>query len=187
MNDNTAQRIFFALLLTAVSAAFIWLVRGFVQPIFWAVALAIVFFPLHARFRALLKGRESIAAAATVLTILLIVVLPLGAIVTAMATEAANLVVRIQTNDIDVSGAIDWARQQLPLAERVVDTLRIDIEQLKSQLSSSALVVSQFLATQAVAIGQNTIRIAVYFFMMLYLLFFFMRDGTRIIDGLVRA
>jgi predicted PurR-regulated permease PerM len=122
-----------------------------------------------------------------VLTILLIVVLPLGAIVTAMATEAANLVVRIQTNDIDVSGAIDWARQQLPLAERVVDTLRIDIEQLKSQLSSSALVVSQFLATQAVAIGQNTIRIAVYFFMMLYLLFFFMRDGTRIIDGLVRA
>jgi predicted PurR-regulated permease PerM len=131
MNDNVAQRIYFGGLLLVVTAAFIWLVRGFVQPIFWAVALAIVFFPLHGKLCRLFKGRTALAAATSVIVILLIVVLPLGAIVTAMAAEAAGLVERIQSNEINVSAAI--------------------------------------------------------FFIMLYLLYFFMRDGTRILEGLVRA
>jgi predicted PurR-regulated permease PerM len=38
-----------------------------------------------------------------------------------------------------------------------------------------------------VAIGQDTIRITIFFFLMLYLLYFFLRDGKKIIDGLVRA
>src|SRR5690606_16743954 len=37
------------------------------------------------------------------------------------------------------------------------------------------------------AIGQDTLRILVFFFLMLYLLFFFLRDGPRMLDGLIRA
>lgn len=187
MNDNTAQRLFFALLLVAVTAAFIWLVRGFVQPIFWAVALCIVFFPLHQRIVALLRGRSSLAAAASVVLILLIVVLPLAALGAAVAQEAAGLYDRIRTGDIDVSAAIGWVEQRLPLAVETAESIGIDIERLQSQLSSSAITVSQFVATRALAIGQDTIRIAVYFFLMLYLLYFFMRDGERILDGMVRT
>jgi predicted PurR-regulated permease PerM len=42
-------------------------------------------------------------------------------------------------------------------------------------------------ASRELAIGQNTLRIAVYFFIMLYLLFFFLRDGQRLLDGRVSA
>ena len=38
---------------------------------------------------------------------------------------------------------------------------------------------SQFLATQALNIGQNTLDFVVGFFIMLYLLFFLLRDGGR--------
>ena len=187
MNDNMAQKIFFAALLVAVSAAFVWLIRGFVQPIFWAVALGIVFFPLNTKLATILQGRTSLAAAISVVLILLIVVLPLAAIFAAVAQEAAALYERIRSNEINVAGAIDWVERQLPLVAEALDSLGVDIEGLQSQLSSSAVSVSQFIATRAVAIGQDTIRVTIYFFLMLYLLYFFMRDGGKILEGLVRA
>ena len=196
MNENFAQRIFFGILLIAVTGAFIWLIRGFLQPIFWAVALGIVFFPLHEWIARRLQGRRSIAAAVTVIAIVLIVVLPLTAVVTAMANEAANLYERVtcdasedDCDKIDVAAAIDWAGGAVPgpALDFAEETLGFEFERLRSQLSSMAVTASQFIAAQAIAVGQNTIRIAVYFFLMLYLLFFFMRDGTKIIDGLVRA
>lgn len=189
MNDNIAQRIFFGILLLAVTVAFIWLIRGFVQPIFWAVALGIVFFPMHMKILALLRGRDGIAASASVILILLIVVLPLAAIITAMAGEAAGLAERV-TEENMIERAVDWGYENWPGALETIQSIpgiNIDLNRISEQLTSSAVIVSRFIATQAVAIGQNTLRIAVYFFLMLYLLFFFMRDGTRILDGLVRA
>jgi predicted PurR-regulated permease PerM len=174
-------------LLIAVTAAFIWLVRGFVQPIFWAVALGIVFFPMQRKLGEQLKGRTRLAAVASVLIILLIVVLPLAALVTAVAGEAADLYERIRDNEINVSGAIDWIEQQLPLVVETAESLGVDIERMQSQLAASAVTISQFVATRAVEIGQDTIRIAVYFFLMLYLLYFFMRDGENIVAGMIRT
>lgn len=187
MNDNTAQRLFFALLLVAVTAAFIWLVRGFVQPIFWAIALCIVFFPLHQRIVALVRGRSSLAAVASVMLILLIVVLPLAALGAAVAQEAGGLYDRIRTGEIDVSAAVDWVEERLPLVVESAESIGIDIERLQSQLASSAVTVTSFVATRALALGQDTIRIAVYFILVLYLLYFFMRDGEKILDGMVRT
>ena len=46
MAENTVQSFF--VLLFAVTLAFLWLIRGFLQPIFWAIALGIVVFPMHA-------------------------------------------------------------------------------------------------------------------------------------------
>lgn len=187
MNDNTANRFYFAALLIAVSAAFIWLIHGFVQPIFWAVALCIVFLPLNQRLTVLLKGRSSLAAALSVITALLVVVLPLGALVTAVAQEAAGLYERILSNEINVSGVIDWVEQRLPSVIQTAESVGIDIQRLQSQLSTSAVDASGFIATRAIGIGQDTIRVAIYFFLMLYLLFFFLRDGNTILEGLVRA
>jgi len=187
MNDNMAQRIFFAALLVAVSAAFVWLIHGFLQPIFWAAALCIVFLPLHQKIIALVKGRDSIAAALSVIVILLIVVLPMAGLVTAVAGEAADLYDRIRGGEINVSGPIDWIADRLPAVIETAESAGIDVDGLRSSLSSSAVTISQFIATRAVAIGQDTIRITVYFFIMLYLLYFFLRDGRKILDGLVRA
>jgi predicted PurR-regulated permease PerM len=43
------------------------------------------------------------------------------------------------------------------------------------------------MASQALEIGQNTLRVTVFFFLMLYLLFFFLRDGKLLLEGLIRA
>jgi predicted PurR-regulated permease PerM len=149
---------------------------------------------VHRALRDRLGKRRSIAAALSVVIILIVVVLPITAIVTALAGEAAGMIHRItcdpaapDCDKIDISATLDWAAQTLPLASELAERLDIDVDGLKSQLSTAAVSVSQILATRAVALGQDTLRIAVYFFLMLYLLFFFLRDANKILDGLVRA
>ena len=75
----------------------------------------------------------------------------------------------------------------MPLVVAALERLGIDPERFESQVSAAAVTVSRFVASRALSIGQDTIRVTVFFFLMLYLLFFFLRDGTRLLEGLVRA
>lgn len=188
MNQNDAtQRLFFIALLFAVSVAFIWLIRGFMQPIFWAIALGIVVYPLHLRIDARLKGRHSVAATASMLLVIFIVVIPLAGIAAAVTTEAVSLYERLRSGEIDLSRIYRSVETHLPAILSALESLNLDPARLQEQLSSAAVQVSQFVASRALQIGQNTVRITVFFFLMLYLLFFFLRDGRRLLDDLVRA
>jgi predicted PurR-regulated permease PerM len=184
---SSSQRVFFGLLLVGVTIAFLWLIRGFLQPIFWAVAFGIVIFPLHAKIERRLRPRGSLAATASVLLVLLIVILPLAGIGAVVTGEAAALYERIRGGNIDLTSPLLWAETQLPVLIAFLESLGIDPEGLRSQISDSAATVSQFIASQALAIGQNTVRVAVFFFIMLYLLFFFLRDGDRLVNRILRA
>lgn len=198
MSSTVANRIFFGILLIVVTAAFIWLIRQFLQPIFWAIALAIVFYPVNRKLFKLLGERRSLAAMLSVAVIVLVVVLPITAIIGAMTSEAAGIYHRItcvqaeepDCDKIELSAVLDWAREKVPLAIETAGKLGIDnedLENMTSELSDSAVAISQYLAARAVSLGQGTIRIAIYFFLMLYLLYFFLRDADKILDGLIRA
>jgi predicted PurR-regulated permease PerM len=186
MTENTVQRIFFTILLLAVTLAFIWLIRGFIQPIFWAIALGILVYPLHARITARV-ARPSLAASVSMLAVVVIVILPLGGIAAAVTTEAGALYQRLSSGNVDLSALYRQAEERLPLLISALQSIGVDTERLQAQLSSSAVEVSRFIASQALAFGQNTVRVTVFFFLMLYLLFFFLRDGQTMLDGLIRA
>ena len=47
MIDQGTERVFFLSLVFAITIAFFWLIHDFLQPIFWAIALGIVVYPLH--------------------------------------------------------------------------------------------------------------------------------------------
>jgi predicted PurR-regulated permease PerM len=187
MSENTVQRGFFFALLFAVTIAFLWLIRGFLQPIFWAIALGIVVFPMHAWVQRRFAERRSLAALTSVLLVVLIVILPLVGIAAAVTNEAAGLVQRLNTGGLQIEGLVTEAQTRLPSVVAALERLGIDTSRVESQLSEAAVTVSRFIASRALAIGQDTIRITLFFFLMLYLLFFFLRDGTRLLEGLVHA
>lgn len=187
MTDGNVQRAFFFALLLAITAAFIWLIRGFLQPIFWAVALAIVFFPAHAWLARRMPGLPSLAAAISVLLVVLVVVVPLAGLGTAVTGEATALYQRISAGDVGVQDIYTRLRQRAPPLAAALAEVGLDVERLESQVSSAAVQLSRLIASRALAIGQDTLRVTVYFFLMLYLLFFFLRDSTLLIDGLIRA
>ena len=187
LSNDTIDRTFFVALLVVVTIAFLWLVRGFLQPVFWAVALGIVVFPVHGRIERRLGGRKSLAAAASMLLVLVVVILPLGGIIAAVTTEAAGLYARLADGDIDPSGIYRFVERNLPQLVSLLQSVGIDPERLQAQLSAGAVEASRFIASSALEIGQDTLRVTVFFFLMIYLLFFFLRDGRRMLDGLVHA
>jgi predicted PurR-regulated permease PerM len=54
------------------------------------------------------------------------------------------------------------------------------VAELQARLASVGAQASQFLATKALDVGQNTLQFIVSFGVMLYLLFFLLRDGVQL-------
>jgi len=187
VKDATLERAFFVGLLVVVTLAFIWLVRGFLQPIFWAVALGIVFYPVHTLIEQRVTKRPSLAAGISVMLVLVVVILPIVFLAFAVTDEAAGLYQRLRAGDIDLNQYYAQIQQRIPALVERLNSLGVDLQRIPQQLSSSAVTISQFIASQALSLGQDTVRVTVYFFLMLYLLFFFMRDSRKILEGLVHA
>jgi predicted PurR-regulated permease PerM len=186
--ETNIQRTFLFVLVSAVTIAFLWLIRGFLQPIFWAIALAIVVYPVHGWVVGKLRGRESLAAITSVLLVVVVVILPLLGVVAAVAREAGGLYQRLDdTGSVGLEGIISQAQERVPRVAALLDRIGIDPERLRQQVSAAAVTVSRFIAQSAVSIGQNTVRVTAFFFLTLYLLFFFLRDGQGMLETLVRA
>jgi predicted PurR-regulated permease PerM len=181
------QNVSFFLLVALTTLAFLALIGSFLMPVFWAAVLATVFFPLQSRYVARFGGRRSMAALATILTIIGLVVVPLFLIGVAMSREAIDLRNQITSGAVDVQAPVRFLRRITPLATDYVGGFGIDVEALVQRLSTSAVAVSQFIASSALGIGQDALRITALFFLMLYILFFFLRDGSRLVAMLIRV
>ena len=181
------QNAFFLLLVVLATGAFLGLVQGFVQPVFWAAVLATTFYPLHAWWQRRLQGWPSAAAVASEVTIVFIVILPLFGIGAAVAREASGVYERIASGELDVQAPIRFIEQMLPVATEYLDEWGLNPESLKERLSNAAVGASQRVASEAWAVGQNAARFTLSFSLMLYLLFFFLRDGRSILDRVASA
>ena len=58
---------------------------------------------------------------------------------------------------------------------------------VRANVTEAATSIAQFLASGAVAAGQNAVRAFGQFFLMLYVLFFFLRDGDQLLLVIARA
>ena len=179
----------FLVLVALTTLAFFGLIASFLMPVFWAAVLATVFFPFQRRYVARLRGRRSLAALATILTIIALVVAPLALAGLAVSREAIQLHEQITNGEIDVGAPLRFLRRLQPLATDYLGGfgIDIDIDGLLRQLSDSAGTVAKFVAARALGIGQNIAAFAALFFLMLYVLFFFLRDGPQLVAILTHA
>jgi predicted PurR-regulated permease PerM len=96
------QNVSLYLLVALSTRAFLALIASFLMPVLGAAVLATVFFPLQSRYVARFGGRRSLAALATVLTIVALVVVPLVLIGAAMTREAIDLHDQIKSGAVDM-------------------------------------------------------------------------------------
>ena len=183
-NDTT-----FVLLIIAVSLAFAWIVWPLYGAVLWGVVAAIVFAPLHRKLLRSLGQQRNLAALVTVLAIVAIVILPLTLVGASLLQEASTLYQRIQTGELDLVRLFRRALDGLPAwaADMVRRSGLTSLGAAQEQLSAGLLKSSQFLAAQAVNIGQSTFDFIVNLCVMLYLLFFLLRDGDALSDRIKSA
>ncbi|HWL28485.1 MAG TPA: AI-2E family transporter [Burkholderiaceae bacterium] len=182
MNNSNLYYRTFVVLLVAVTVAFIWVLLPYYGAIFWGTILAIVFTPLHRQLLRRMRGRPNLAALTTLLVIILIVIIPTILITAALLQEGAGIYKRISTGELNLGAYFEQIMSALPSSVHDV-LIRFgvgDVFSLREKLSAGALQGSKFLATQAVNVGQNTFQFVVGMGVMLYLLFFLLRDGAQL-------
>lgn len=179
----------FVVLLVAVSIAFIFLLLPFYSAVFWGTILAIIFQPVQRWVEVKLKGRRSLSAFVTLMMILLMVILPVIFLTGALVQQGAALYERMESGNINFGEYFEQIMTALP--GPVQDLLArfglADISSVQEQLSEGAQQASQFLATKAFSVGQDTFRFLISFAIMLYLLFFLLRDGPSVSRHIKRA
>src|SRR5690606_6914820 len=188
VNSRLEQKVFLALLLV-VSVAFGWILLPFYGAVFWAVILAIIFAPVQRRLLARLNARRNLAALATLFICLLVAVLPVILIAGVLVQEGTTLYKQIESGEIDIDSFVSHAKELLPATwQAQMQRFGLgDMDQIRERLASSALQGSQFLATKAFSFGQGTFQFMLSFFLMLYLLFFLLRDGRELVARIRKA
>ena len=180
MNGSSLHYRFFLLLLVLVSLAFGWVLWPFYGAIFWGAILAIIFAPVHRRIAAKLGKRRNLAALASLLLVLLVVIVPVTFIAGSLVQEGANLYQRVKSGNLNFGAYFQQVLDALPPSvHSLLSRFDIaDISSLQDKLTAGAMQGSQYLATQAFNIGQDTFQFLISFGIMLYLLFFLLRDGS---------
>jgi len=187
--DSTLRDKAFLVLLVVVTLAFGWILLPFYGAILWAAVLATVFAPTHRWLRGAIPGRPSLAALVTLLIIVTIVLLPLALTAGSLVAEATSLYERVQSGQLDLGHIFQNFLDALPSwASSFLGRLGVtDAGDVQSRLVAILKEGGQFFATQAVLVGQGTANFIISLGIMLYLLFFLLRDGEAIAKGIRRA
>ena len=175
----------FLLLVALATLAFLWTLQGFLLPVFWAVAFAILFTPLFRRLDRLFSGHSALASLATLLVILLLIVLPLVGIGVAVTSEAVSLYTRVASGEINVAEPVAQIEAMLPRLSRRAAEAGIDLDRVRTGLETAALAASRELAARLLALGQYTLTFTLLLVVTFYTLFYFLKDGERLMDRLV--
>lgn len=163
----------------------------FLAGILVAITMALVFFPIHSRFLRWSRGRPNLAAATSVTTLFLIVIVPSVFFVGLLGKQAAAIYPWAQEQVRDVrlnpDAAIEerlpaplkklWARSQTLLQEAGVKpqaTALRAIEGIGNMVSSAG---AEVLKNIFVFVFQTVV--------MIFTLFFIFRDGSNLAQGVI--
>jgi len=183
MNETNLQNKTLLLLLILVTLAFIWILLPYYGAVFWAVILGIIFAPVQRRLMTRLNRKRNLSSLLTLLLCLIIAVLPVIVISGLLVQEGAALYKNIESGKLDIAAYLSDFRSMLPPPlQQLLDRLGMgNLGDLREKITKGAMQGSQYFATQAYSFGQGTLDFIVSFGIMMYLLFFFLRDGPELV------
>jgi predicted PurR-regulated permease PerM len=170
----------FLLLLIVITLAFAWILWPYFAAIFWAMIFAILFTPMYRGLVARMPGRRNLSALITLLVILLMVILPSGLITAMLLQQGLDVYQRIQSGELNFTRGVQTLVSALPpWLSGILDRFGVSsFPAMQAKFAAGLTKSIQFFASQALNIGQNALEFVVGFFVMLYLLFFLLRDGS---------
>jgi predicted PurR-regulated permease PerM len=178
------SRVFALAVAAILGYALLLIFKPFAVPMTWAAFLTFLLFPVNLRLRRRFKGKSLSASLLTVLAPL-VILLPLSALSVEFVSQISVLLKQMQKSatDMDIKSFSDL--QQFPWMARVNTWLQvhadISAEQVQSWLVSGTREVMQRAAGWGGSLFLGALGSLVAFAIMLFLLFFFLRDGDLMI------
>jgi predicted PurR-regulated permease PerM len=182
MNNADLQQKTFLILLILVSIAFGWILLPFYGSVFWAAVLALLFAPFYRWLLARTHQGRNKAALLTLLVAVVLVIVPLTFIGMSLVQDGLLVYAKIRSGQINFATYFQQIVDVLPgwILKPLARMNLLDFAAVQNRLSATAMEGSQLIATRALTVGQNTFNFAISFGIMLYLLFFLLRDGKTL-------
>jgi predicted PurR-regulated permease PerM len=182
MHQFTLQQKSFLLLLALVTIGFAWVLLPFGGAVFWGVVLAIVFAPVYRWLLKKTNQKPNLASFLTLLLIIVIVILPLTLVAVSLVDQIASVVEMIRSGELTVGMFFSKVMAALPTwLVNLLDRFNLtSLASLQQKLTAAASQISQTLAMQAINVSLYTVDFLTSLCIMLYLLFFLLRDGAAL-------
>lgn len=180
-DDRFGARVFQLAALAALVYLLVRILRPFFGPIFWALLLALILFPVNLRLRAVLRGRRALGATAMTLGVMLGIVVPASLIGVAFARQGTELAQRLSATAerYRIEGVEDLLKLPVlggPIAW-VEDRFHVDAAELQAWFVRATTAVTQYLLTHGKDVLLGAFGLLGNLTVMLFILFFFFRDG----------
>ncbi|ERK18220.1 MAG: AI-2E family transporter [Pantoea sp.] len=180
---------FFIVILAIVTVAFFDVLTPYFSAILWAAILAVIFHPLKSVLRQKMGDRNGLASLVTLLIICLIVFTPLAIVTSSLVVELNTVYTKLQNNSSQFPTVFADLFQHLPAWARnyLSEHHLNNATQIQEKLSGFALKGGQYMAGSVFIIGKGTFTFTVGFGVMLYLLFFLLKDGAWLVSLILEA
>jgi predicted PurR-regulated permease PerM len=184
MTETRFRQAFLLLLLAGISVAFVAMIRDFLLTILLAAIFAAVSYPMYQWILQRVRGRAGVAAIATLLVLVTLIVGPLLAVLGAGAREALRVseVARPQLERlVQRPGEFNRRLRAVP-GYRFIEPYRRQIYLKAGELVGSA---SAFIFG---ALSATTLASAVFilhFVILLYTMYFFLTGGPVLLSGVM--
>ena len=175
---------FVLLLVVAVTVLFLAVTWPFFKPLLLGALLAGLFHPLYRWITRLFGGRRSLGAAVTLLVLLVLGLGPLSAflgIVLQQALTMSDQAIPWLTQHLGAASTFnvqEWLVKKFPALAKYMPSQ----EQLLEQVGTAAKTAGAFLVAFASRMTTTTAAFLLNLFVMLYAMFFFFRDGDKILE-----
>ncbi|OAH96166.1 AI-2E family transporter [Methylomonas methanica] len=185
MQKNTPYILFLTFVLL-VTVSFFLLIKDFLLACFWAIILAVVFYPVYQWINRYFKNSEILPLFLTMLTIILVFVIPLLIITLMITEESTAYYQKIQSGEINPQVYFqDTLALLLPKFNKLSHIQEISVEQISASAGNAFTQAVQYIAQQLPALTQNILNLIVQVALSFYILFFLLRDGQQLIRKLI--
>lgn len=174
--------ILFFTLLAVITVLFGCIIKPFFLAIFWAALLAVIFSPLYRTIEKKCR-RPDLSATITFSIILLIFILPVGFVISLLIAESMDIYNSLNSDSSLWIEKIKTAISSLS-DNRLAARLNLNEDFLVAKSADIFKAIANFIFENLSALTQNTILFLVQFSVMLYALYYFLRDGAYFIESI---
>jgi predicted PurR-regulated permease PerM len=187
ISPTSFRTAFVLILVLAASAMFLAVAWPFLKPLLLGAMLAGLCRPLYNWIARLVRGHGSLAAILTLVILFLLVVGPISAFVGLVVAQALNVSdqaipwVQQHFGPGSTFNAHDWLVERFPTLVTYVP----EQAQILESLGQTAKAAGAFLVASATQFTAGTAAFLLNLFVMLYAMFFFFRDGKKIVGKIL--
>ena len=174
-------RIIMLIVLVLITALFFMMIRAFLMTILLAAIFSGLAHTTYKRLVRRFRGRRALAAGVVVIGFLVVVVVPLVGLLGLIATQALKVSDSVRpwlTEQLASPGRFDEILRSLPFAEHI-EPYRSQILMKGAEIAGG---IGNLLFDKITATTRNTISFLFHFFLFLYTMFYFLKDGSEMLS-----